>query len=237
MKTGYPLKQAIIGWDTSTWGQAIDFWEQFLPPTLKGWQVLELGAGAGGLSLYFALQGAHVLCSDLTHPEVRAAPLHRRYGQECIQYQALDALALDLPDHSQDLVVFKSVMGGVGKQALHNPRMQMLGEILRVLKPGGWLCFAENLRGAPWNPWLRQHFVPWSQTWHYLSLPELQALMQSFPNWHYQTTGLTSLFGRNERNRQQLARLDHWLAPLTPATFHTCVMVVAQTPTQARVHS
>jgi SAM-dependent methyltransferase len=227
MKIGLPLRQAIIGWDSGTWGQCLDFWLQYVPD-LKGKDVLELGASQGGLSLYFALQEAQVLCSDLTSPEAKARPLHQAYGQSQIRYLALDAKALDLPDQSQDLVVFKSVLGGIRRGAETDPKPLVMAEILRVLRPGGWLLFAENLIGAHWHMFLRKQFVSWAAYWDYLSLPDLQALTQPFAESHYQTAGILALCGRTEFQRQQLSRLDRVLQKKWPENQCYCVFVAAR---------
>jgi len=227
MKIGEPLRQAIIGWDLGTWGPCLDFWQQYVPE-LKGKHVVELGASQGGLSLYFALQGAQVVCSDLTSPADRARSLHRAYGQSAIRYLALDAKALALPDCSQDLVVFKSVLGGIRKGAANDPKPQVMTEILRVLRPGGWLLCAENLKGSPLHMFLRKQFVSWAAQWDYPSLSDVLALMQPFSECHYQTAGILALCGRNEFQRQQLSRLDLLLQKKWPENQRYCVFVAAR---------
>lgn len=227
MKIGQPLRQAIIGWDVETWGACLDFWQQYVPE-FKGKQVLELGANHGGLSLYFALQGAQVVCSDLSSPEAKARAVHQAYGQSTVSYLALDAKALALPEQSQDLVVFKSILGGIRRGAAQDPKPAVMAEILRVLRPGGWLLFAENLTGAAWHMFLRRQFVAWAAQWDYLSLPDLQALTQPFAELHYQTAGIFALCGRNEFQRQQLSRLDRVLEKKWPEDQRYCVFVAAR---------
>lgn len=170
MKIGLPLRQAIIGCKYGTWGQCLDFWLQYVPD-LKGKDVLELGASQGGLSLYFALQEAQVLCSDLTSPKPRPVLYTRPMAKARSAIWLWTRKALDLPDQSQDLVVFKSVLGEISRGAETDPKPLVMAEILRVLRPGGWLLFAENLIGAHWHMFLRKRFVSWAAYWDYLSLP------------------------------------------------------------------
>ena len=65
------LRKDIIEWDVRNWGKVIDFIEDS-QLEFKEKSVLELGARNGGLSLYYALKGAKVLCSDLNGPTKKA---------------------------------------------------------------------------------------------------------------------------------------------------------------------
>jgi len=58
------LFRDILEWDIQSWKQAVLFWDRFTAD-IAGARVLDIGARNGGLSLYFALKGAHVICSDL----------------------------------------------------------------------------------------------------------------------------------------------------------------------------
>ena len=54
----------IIGWDIASWSEFLPFCEKFLDSDPIGKQALEVGARGGGLSLYLALKGYEVVCSD-----------------------------------------------------------------------------------------------------------------------------------------------------------------------------
>ncbi|MEZ0371247.1 MAG: class I SAM-dependent methyltransferase, partial [Candidatus Sericytochromatia bacterium] len=141
------LLRDVIGWDIGNWQQALGLWDSLLPRRLDGWRGLELGAQRGGLSLYFGLRGAQMICSDYASPRQLAEPLHRHYGVKA-EYAAVDACRpLPFASSSLDLVCFKSVLGGIRKAARHDPKPGLIGEITRVLRPGGWLLLAENLQG------------------------------------------------------------------------------------------
>ena len=73
------LFRDILEWDIQSWKQAVLFWDRFTAD-IAGARVLDIGARNGGLSLYFALKGAHVICSDLKGPNPQAAELHRKYN-------------------------------------------------------------------------------------------------------------------------------------------------------------
>lgn len=221
------LLRDVIGWDIATWQQALQLWQRALPARLEGWRGLELGAGPGGLSLFFSLKGAQMICSDLQSPARQAAALHRRYGVSP-DYAAIDACQpLPFADASLDLVCFKSVLGGIRKARQQDPKPALIAEIHRVLRPGGWLLLAENLRGSPLHRQLRQLLVSWSAGWEYLCYDELLALLQPFA-LQQTRTGLLGLFGRNEAQRRGLGHLDARLAPWTPPEWHYLFAGAAQ---------
>jgi hypothetical protein len=74
------LIEDIIVWDIVNWSSFLPFCEQFLDSDPAGKQALEVGARGGGLSLYLALKGYEVLCSDLEVPERRPGLCMRAMG-------------------------------------------------------------------------------------------------------------------------------------------------------------
>jgi ubiquinone/menaquinone biosynthesis C-methylase UbiE len=102
--------------------------------------VLELGAGTGmNLSHYDASLASLVL----TEPEpAMLRRLHPKVLEQAPLAQVLQAPAEELPfeDASFDAVVSTLVLCGVDDQA------RALGEVRRVLRPGGRLLFIEHVR-------------------------------------------------------------------------------------------
>ena len=74
---------------------------------------------------------------------------------------------LPIQTEAFDLVIFKSVLGALRTKQRQE---QALGEIYRVLRPGGVLLFAENLVGSSLHARLRSRFVPWEGGWRYLDM-------------------------------------------------------------------
>lgn len=223
------LLRDIVGWDIANWQQAIRLWEQVLPRRLDGWNGLEIGAAAGGLSLYLGLKGANMICSDFRDPKGLAEPLMLRYGLEP-DYLSLDARqALPFDDNSLDVICFKSVLGGLRKGAELDPKPALLAEIFRVLKPNGWLLLAENLQGHALHKQLRRRFVSWSIGWEYLTLEDLLTLLEPF-EFCYRTTGVLGLLGRSEPQRRMLGAIDTRLAPWLPTEWHYLFVGAARKP-------
>jgi len=209
----------IVEWDALNWAKALGFWNRYLPQSLAGMRALEVGARHGGLSLYLATRGCNVTCTDLYGPTDIGRERHRAYGvADRLTYGSLDVTHIPFADASFDIVVFKSLLGEVGWNG--NPRRQQeaIDEMHRVLKPGGWLLVAENIRGSRLHMFLRRKFVPWGNQWRYVSIDEMRGFISRFSSYRYVTYGFWGTFGRSERQRRLLHLLDVVTNPLLPET-------------------
>jgi len=216
------LDQAF-GWDVVNWSTAIDLWHPWLASE-SPLDVLEVGGREGGLSLLAARYGHRVLCSDLENPESAARPHHERERfSGTIRYAAMDAL--EIPFNSAfDLILFKSILGGIGRD--HHPEFQQqaIDGMYRALKPGGCLLFAENLTGSELHRYLRRRFQPWGNSWRYMNADELREMLSAFTEVEMRSTGLLGTLGRNETQRRLLGKLDQLvLARGCPSSWHYLV--------------
>ena len=104
---------------------------------VRGLTVLELGAGLGEASVWFATHGARVVSTDLSGGMLRLVRrVAARHGTRVDAVQ-MDGAVLALPDASVDIIYGANVLHHVDTAAC-------LREVHRVLKPGG--------RGAFWDP-------------------------------------------------------------------------------------
>jgi len=198
----------VLRWDVRTWAVALAFWAKHLPQTPRGLRALEIGCGHGGLSLWLATQGYTVVCSDVESDFAAARALHQRYGLVShIVYEQLDGSNISYVNHF-DVIMFKSVLGAVGRAGGIDLQRQAIAQMRQALRPGGVLCFAENLQGSPLHRLGRKHFVTWGQTWRYPSLAELETFLTGFRHYTLKTTGFFAAFGRSERQRHVLAAID-----------------------------
>src|SRR5262249_46376472 len=134
----------FVEWDVYNWSKALDFWLAHTKHDISKCSVLELGARNGGLSLWLALQGASIVCSDITFPSPIALKQHQAYAvSHLIEYKSIDATCIPY-ENKFDVIVFKSLLGGVGAGGRKDLQSKALGEIYRALKKGGELFFAEN---------------------------------------------------------------------------------------------
>ena len=206
----------IIQWDVKNWKNALPFWEaHFL--VKPGMKVLALGEREGGMSLYFALKGCEVVCSDYRDFPDSIYDLHKKYKvEDKISYKHIDMSAIDLDTEKFDVVVFKSVLG-----VLRNKEKQDLAmkEIKRVLKKGGALLFAENALGSKLHKALRKKYNEWAVNWRYVSRKELEEWGQEFSESHLRSFGSSAVFGRNEKQRKILGTMDQLFNPITPKNW------------------
>jgi len=189
--------ETAIEWDIPTWTRALKYWEQLIiSQRLNVQHGLELGSRHGGLSYFFAkTYDSNIICSDYKGPSEQARTLHRENNlMTKIEYASIDATAINLPDSSMDFIVFKSMLGAIGSKNNYAQMEKAISEMHRVLKPGGVLFFAENLKGSYLHQFARRKFVKWGKKWHYLSIDELKKLLSPFSKTELRTTGFSSAF-------------------------------------------
>ena len=181
----YSLKQDIIEWDVPNWAEALAFWQPVIDKLPKDSKILAIGERGGGLSLWLALQGFHVVCSDRKLPLQQAMMLHQKYKvSDKITYRELDIFHIDEAE-VYDLVLMKSVIGGL-KLHYHDAasrnaaaQQQAIQKIHALLKPGGYLLTADNLEGAFPIRYLRTRLHK-NKAWHYFTSAQLQSLFTCF---------------------------------------------------------
>jgi SAM-dependent methyltransferase len=219
----------IIEWDVDSWAPALDFWRNHTSLTMARTTALEIGSRHGGLSLWLALCGSTVVCSDVDGPTATAVRKHQQYGVSSrVTYEHVDALDLAY-DNAFDLVVFKSVLGGIGRGADIERQRRAVRQMYGALKPGGELWFAENLVASPFHRVMRARYVTWAQRWRYVSIGELLEFLEPFASVRLHTAGVLGAFGRNERQRALLARADKLVMnALMPAAWRYIAIGVAR---------
>jgi SAM-dependent methyltransferase len=204
----------------------LHFSQRILPPPTPGQIALEVGARAGGLSLFLALQGYSVICSDLETPEALAKPLHRRYGvAQRITYESLDILNSRYPNDSFDIIMFKSVLGYLKSDENQEIAIR---ELHRILKPGGLLLFAENAVGSRLHKYLRSKFITRTPHWHHVTIDEIRQMCRMFPQTVLETHGFLGLFGWSEKMRNKLARVDQLIIGIVPLDWRYIILAAAR---------
>ena len=204
------LTKDIIQWDIKNWSKALHHWE-----TKVDWSTvdncLELGGRQGGISLWLANKGKNVVCSDLTDVKSSAEQLHKKYNLSGkITYQDIDACNIPYENHF-DVIVFKSIIGGVGSNDNIGKQIEVFQQIFKALKPGGKLLYAENLVASPIHNQMRKRFTSWGNRWRYVSVSEMRSFLNDFKSYDLETTGVLATFGRSENQRNILAYADQYL--------------------------
>jgi SAM-dependent methyltransferase len=205
----------FVGWDVRNWSAALDFWLAHTKQKISGCSALEIGSSNGGLSLWLALQGARVVCSDVGPPSENAITRHRASGvSHLIEYRSIDAVQIPY-EREFDIVLFKSVLGAVGMMPDSNAgkaaQAKAIAQMHRALRKGGELFFAENLIASPLHQFFRRRFVQWGSRWRYVSIAEMNGFLSPFSRVEYRTLGFAGAFGRGEAQRSALGTLDEGL--------------------------
>ena len=223
------LLSDYVEWDVRNWSATLDFWQAHSTQSFAGASALEIGSRHGGLSLWLAMQGASVICSDLNGPSERAVEQHRARGvSHLVEYSALDATNTPYQEEF-DIVLFKSVLGGIGGHGGRDSQRTAIREMHKALKKGGELFFAENLIASPAHQFFRGKFVPWSAKWRYVSVADMEEFLSPFSQVNLFTIGFAGAFGRNEAQRSCLGLFDKVLFDhLVPRNWKYIIAGVAK---------
>ena len=193
------------------WSLALNVWKDGITQKLDNCFALELGARNGGLSIWLAHQGCRVICSDLEGPTDYARKLHDEYKiRSRVEYKNIDATNIG-EEQKYDIIIFKSVLGGVGRNNRKDLLVKCIDEIYKALKPGGELLFAENLVASPVHSFFRKKYVRWGDEWRYVTPAEIFEFTSEFTSISYKTVGFLGAFGRNEWQRNILGFFDRLL--------------------------
>jgi ubiquinone/menaquinone biosynthesis C-methylase UbiE len=150
-----------------------------LVPELQGRRVLEVGCGTGNISRALAGRGAQVAGLDVSGPMLAAAHL-RAHEQGCsLTLIRGQAGWLPFPE-----AVFDGVISILALDFILD-RPSALGEMVRVLRPGGFLVLALLNRYSLWTlkRVLRAWFKPsfWRGV-HFISPREFRRLLAGRPD-------------------------------------------------------
>jgi ubiquinone/menaquinone biosynthesis C-methylase UbiE len=211
----------VIEWDVPNWSRSLHFWSSYVAKHIHSQNPvgLEIGARDGGISLYFAAKhNFRMVCSDYGGPTIKARETHKAYGvADKIEYADVNAMQIPYPDNTFDMVVFKSVLGALGRQGqTKDGQTAAILELYRVLKPGGVLLFAENLKGSVFHNFARKKFVPWGPTWRYVTVSEMKEYIKPYRELEYETFGFFGASFRNNRLKRIIYPLEcllHFVLP------------------------
>lgn len=222
------LIKDIFEWDIVNWSKAIDFWTEEVDITSHNLTCLELGGRRGGLSLWLAVNNNTVICSDLESPKTHASELHTKYNcTDKIEYQGINATNIPF-ENKFDIVVFKSILGGISGNGNDHLKKETLDQIHKCLKPNGKLLFAENLEASFLHKRFRKVFVKWGSRWNYLKYDEIENVFGSFESVKYKTVGFLGTFGRSEKQRHFLSKMDNLVERIIPKRKRYIVIGVAE---------
>lgn len=142
---------------------------------LAGRDVLDVGCGDGAYALAAARAGARVTGLDRSAPALAAARARAESEGLSLDLRVGDAGALPFPAERFDLVLAVTVLCFVDEPA------RAVGEMARVLRPGGLLVLGDLGRWSAWAAWRRLRALAGSATWRtarFRSPGELRSLVR-----------------------------------------------------------
>jgi ubiquinone/menaquinone biosynthesis C-methylase UbiE len=213
----------FLEWDIYTWGRGLALWEHLAKErSLFQKKGLEIGGRNGGVTLFFVSTfDSKMVCSDLGGPSVKAKQLHQKNGLNGkVSYADVNALDISFEDGSFDFVVFKSVLGSLANGKFEN-QQKAINEMHRVLKPGGVLFFAENLKASQLHQLGRKYFIPWGTRWRYISKKEMISTLDSFSLKEIKYTGFFAAFIPNKFTflKNLFSKIDNVINPILPNSW------------------
>jgi SAM-dependent methyltransferase len=186
-----------VQWDIPTWTRAVEYWTIKLA-SRRNCSALEIGSRDAQLATLLTRRfNLDVVCTELYWPHATAAGLSNDAGADSrVGFCINDARQLPFRDQSFDVVLAKSVLGGIAgvADAAIGPQAGLRGvlaECARVIRPGGLLLVAEGVEASPVHRRLRAS-REWNQWWHYPSLTEFRASLAELGQVDLRTTGLVS---------------------------------------------
>ncbi|MBX2898815.1 MAG: methyltransferase domain-containing protein [Cyclobacteriaceae bacterium] len=189
-------------------------------------KVLCLGERNGGLSLWFALQGYTVVCSDFRGPRKEALLLHKRYNLENnITYEDINVFEINYPDSSFDVIACKSVIGGLkldysdkSTRTIENQKLAV-NEIRRVLKAGGVFCGVENMRGSLVHVMMRKFLKGDKIGWRHLKISEIEELFEKYSELKVQCNGFLGSYYSFKLANLFTSNIDSLLSKILPDSW------------------
>lgn len=229
MKDKKKFIEDVLQWQHYLWQIALLYWDNVTKwEELKDGIGLELGAREGGLSLWLAKKKIHVVCSDIQPSFDKARLLHSKYNvQNQIQYEVIDATQIPYENYF-DIIVLKSVLGGIGANHQVDKQVKTIEEIHRALKPGGYFLFVENAQGTMMHQMLRK-FRPWSVYWNYPTYSFFQkCLSKYFSYYDIQGFGFLGVCAPIPFFQRVLLPVDKFLSKFIPNNMQAILYGIAR---------
>lgn len=224
----------IIEWDVLNWSQLIRFWTPVIEQLPRNSNVLAIGERNGGLSTWLALLGHNVVCTDRDFPTQKAKNDHGRLGlTEKISYASLDIVHADWPANSFDLVIGKSVIGGLkadpSDRTSRNFEVQQkaVSNVYTLLKNEGYFLSAENMQGTQLVQRYRKYRNK-DRGWRYLSWKEIPGLYEQYYLQEVQSFGVLPTNSRSSFINWACYLANRYILTILPREYKYISFVVAQ---------
>ena len=183
-----------IRWDISNWSRALEHLDQNKCMPFNGKNILELGGKNASLSLWAAEREGLVTCSDIVGFENQFSQKVNHIKKGGIQYEIIDALDIGLSE-TYDFILFKSMLGGIGRIGSGKLQMDVMRQIHKSLKKGGEVLFIENMRGTFIHQMYMKRYGATKNDWCYPSYSDFIKMSNIFSKVKYETFGVLGSSG------------------------------------------
>tara|TARA_Y100001935_G_C17170524_1_gene440006 strand:+ start:198 stop:854 length:657 start_codon:yes stop_codon:yes gene_type:complete len=192
-----------INWDKTNWTRALNFLDENKTADFENKNVLELGGGEGSLSMWASHNGAKAICSDIIKPG--SLVLNKLY-KEKVRFEIIDAQDIPYENHF-DFIIFKSLLGGIGRNNLFEKQIVVMEQIKKSLKKNGECLFMENMKGTILHQIYRNRYGTGKNDWNYPSFKEFYKMSNIFKDVKFNTYGF---FGSTRKMKKDLrAKFDY----------------------------
>ena len=183
-----------VEWDISNWSRALEYLDQNKCMPFKGKNILELGGNNASLSLWVAGKGGIITCSDIVEFENQYSRKVNDIKKGSIRYEIIDALDIG-PKEAYDFILFKSVLGGIGRIGSEKLQMDVMRQVHKSLKKGGEVLFIENMRGTFIHQLYRKRYGATRNGWCFPSFSDFIKMSKMFSKVKYETFGFLGSSG------------------------------------------
>lgn len=228
-----PVKD-IIEWDILNWSKLLGLWQPVLNKLDKDARILVIGERNGGLSLWLALNGFKVICTDRMEVTAQAKEIHKKYGiAHLITYSSFDIVNGSIQENSYDVIAAKSVIGGLKENPsdkatrTFDVQKKAVNNIHKMLKPGGYFLSAENMPGNIILQSYRKNKGK-DKAWRYLSIADIHELFTPFSRIRLHTFGLIPTNFPGSFLNKASYFINSMISPLAPQRTHYIAFTLAE---------
>ncbi|MBI3520642.1 MAG: methyltransferase domain-containing protein [Bacteroidetes bacterium] len=199
----------IINWDVDTWSEILPYWENQLKYFDKNNAIcIEIGAREGGISLWMALNGFQITCSDNYYDSGEAKKLHIKYHVEKkVFYKKVDLLDWE-EKGKYDVIIMKSVLGALQTEERIKTAIE---NIYNNLNEDGILLFAENAGASFLHKKFRTKFTDWGKIWYYFDETSLKKMFKSFQIIDFRFNGVSAVFANRLGLSKPFSKIDKYI--------------------------
>ena len=136
-----------------------------------------------------------MICSDILAIDQQVKAKNKYLKKGNIEFEIIDALSIPYTNYF-DYVIFKSVLGGIGRNNNYDAILTVMKQIKKCLRNNGECLFIENMKSTIFHHLIRKQFGAGKNGWYYPSIRDFVQLSKQFSSAKYRTFGLFGSTGK-----------------------------------------